>query len=1066
MKITEYSVRKSMTVFVLMFAVVLIGAGSYIELPREASPDVKIPFVMVYAPYYGTSPEDMENLVTRKLEKQLKGLNHLKEMTSTSSEGVSSIVLEFQSDVEMSDALQKVRDAAEMAKPDLPQDVRDDMLVQELSSEEWPIMQVVLSAEYDPVRLKDTAEDLQEEIEQVPGVLEVDLTGGVEREVRVDVDPDRMRFYDLSLQDIMDAVMLENVTFPGGDLAVGSYEYQVRVPGEFESVDEISSVLLNPAAPTPVYLRDVAKVTLGIADRTTISRKNGVEAVTLSVKKRSGENIIEIADSIEELLAEFSFPEGTKFTITGDQSVVIKDMVAELENNILSGLILVVAVLFLFLGWTNSLFVGAAIPFSMLITFGLLRALGYTLNMVVLFSLILALGMLVDNAIVIVENIFRHRSEGMGRVQASLVGSHEVSAAVIASSLTTVSAFLPLVFWPGIMGEFMKYLPITVILALLASLVVALVFNPVLCASFMSVPKPPKRGKDGRETVRLGDRLMGMGLRSYEPTLRWALAHRALILIVSVVTLLGVTVVFGMFNAGVELFPDVEPTYASVKVNAPSGTRIEVSDSYAHTVEAAIGGLKDLKAYVTQVGAATDGMGVSQEAPANSTLISLEFIDQEDRTLSSRDQLETLRTELAGFTGAEISVDKQEEGPPTGKPVNIEISGRSFATLGGLAERIKDQIRGVPGLVDLKDNYDEGRPEIRIRPDLEKAARYGLRRQDVATTVRTAIRGQDVSKYRIGEDEYDIVVRFDEDARKGVEDLEQLTVFYEGQAIPVTAFASISYEAGIGGINRLDARRVVTVSGDVAAGYNENAVLGEVQKQLEGFALPAGYHLAYTGASEDQAEAEEFLSQAFEIALILIFVILVTQFGSVSVPFVIMTSVILSLIGVFLGLLVTRTPFGIIMTGVGVISLAGIVVNNAIVLLDYTIQLREAGHSKLEAIIEAGKTRFRPVILTAVTTVLGLIPLTTGFSVDFGRLFEGDFGRAVIIGGESSQWWGPMGVAVIWGLAVATFLTLVIVPVTYSVFDSLAEWGRQVFGSRDELRTAKRDDAAPSTSSV
>ena len=398
--------------------------------------------------------------------------------------------------------------------------------------------------------------------------------------------------------------------------------------------------------------------------------------------------------------------------------------------------------------------------------------------------------------------------------------------------------------------------------------------------------------------------------------------------------------------------------------------------------------------------------------------------------------------------------------------MNIEISGRSFATLGGLAERIKDQIRGVPGLVDLKDNYDEGRPEIRIRPDLEKAARYGLRRQDVATTVRTAIRGQDVSKYRIGEDEYDIVVRFDEDARKGVEDLEQLTVFYEGQAIPVTAFASISYEAGIGGINRLDARRVVTVSGDVAAGYNENAVLGEVQKQLEGFALPAGYHLAYTGASEDQAEAEEFLSQAFEIALILIFVILVTQFGSVSVPFVIMTSVILSLIGVFLGLLVTRTPFGIIMTGVGVISLAGIVVNNAIVLLDYTIQLREAGHSKLEAIIEAGKTRFRPVILTAVTTVLGLIPLTTGFSVDFGRLFEGDFGRAVIIGGESSQWWGPMGVAVIWGLAVATFLTLVIVPVTYSVFDSLAEWGRQVFGSRDELRTAKRDDAAPSTSSV
>ena len=1069
MKITDISVRKSMTVFVLMIAVVLAGIYSYVKLPREATPDVKIPFVMVYAPYFGTSPEDMENLVTRKLEKQLKGLNHLKEMTSTSSEGVTSVVLEFQSDVEMSDAIQKVRDAVELAKPDLPQDVRDDMLVQEISSEEWPIMQVVLSGNYDPVKLKDLAEDIQDELEQITGVLGVDLTGGVEREVRIDVDPDRLRFYGLALQDVMDAIMFENVTFPGGELALGSYEYQVRVPGEFESVDEISSVLLNLAAPSPVYLRDVASASLGIADPSTISRKNGSPAITLSVKKRSGENIIRIADEIEAVLAalEPTFPTGTEVTITGDQSVVIKDMVSELENNILSGLLLVVAVLFLFLGWTNSIFVGAAIPFSMFITFALLRAFGYTLNMVVLFSLILALGMLVDNAIVIVENIFRHRSEGMGRVQASLVGSHEVSAPVIASSLTTVSAFLPLVFWPGIMGEFMKYLPITVILSLLASLVVALVFNPVLCASFMRLPKPPQKRKDGKgNKERLGDRLIRFGHETYEPVLRWSLQHRALVLGGSFLVFAVVAICFRIFNAGVELFPDVEPTYASVKIDAPSGTRIEVSDSYSRTVEREVAQMSDLKAYVTQVGAASDGMGVNQEAPPNSSILSLEFIDQADRTLSSRDQLETLRTHLSEFTGADLTVDKQEEGPPTGKPVNIEISGKSFVTLGGLADRIKDQIRGVPGLVDLQDNYDRGRPEIRIRPDLEKAARYGLRRQDVASTIRTAIRGEDVSKYRIGEDEYDIVVRFDESARKSVEDLERLTVFYEGQAIPITAFATISYEAGIGSINRLDARRVVTVSGDVMAGYNENAVLAQVQKQLEGFPLAAGYQIQYTGASEDQEEASAFLEQALTIALILIFAILVTQFGSISVPFVIMTSVILSLIGVFLGLMVTRTPFGIIMTGVGVISLAGIVVNNAIVLLDYTLQLRVAGRSKLDAIVEAGKTRFRPVILTAVTTILGLIPLTTGFSIDFGRLVHGDFGRAVIIGGESSQWWGPMGVAVIWGLAVATFLTLVIVPVTYSVFDSLAEWGRGIFGSQEELHAARREDPIPSAPRV
>ncbi len=1038
MQLTDLSLRKSMTVFVMMIAVTLMGVSAYRGLPVESSPEIKIPFVMVYAPYYGTSPEDMENLVTRKLEKQLKGLNHMKEMTSSSSEGVSSVVLEFDADTEMSDALQKVRDAVELAKPELPQDVREDMLVQEISSEEWPIMQVVLSGDYGEIALKEVGEDIQEELEQISGVLSVDLTGGIEREVRIDVDPAAMRFYGLSLQDVMDAIALENVTFPGGEVALGSYEYQVRVPGEFTSVDEISSVLVNPASMSPVYMRDIAEVSLGLKDRETISRKNGVQAVTLSVSKRSGENIIRIADEVREKLKEMeaTFPEGTRYVITGDQSVTVRDMVGELQNNILSGLVLVVAVLFLFLGFTNSLFVGAAIPFSMLISFIIIQAMGLTLNMVVLFSLILALGMLVDNAVVIVENIFRHRSEGMGGMEAASYGTHEVAAPVIASCLTTVSAFLPLAFWPGIMGEFMKYLPITVIVSLMASLVVALVFNPTLCGKFMRVPKPKPEG----QKPRFGDRLMNFGLDSYEPTLRWALRHRAVTLTFSFVVFAIVVVVFGMFNAGVEYFPDVEPTYASVKIEAPSGTRIEVSDGFARTVEESIEGMSDLTAYVTQVGAGSDDMGFATEAPPHLSLISLEFLKLEERTKSSRKQLDDLRTALSGFTGAEIIVAKQEEGPSSAKPINIEISGKNFATLGNLADQVKDRIRGVPDLVDLTDNYDRGRPEIRIRPDLEKAARYGLRRQDVASTIRTAIRGQDVSKYRVGEDEYDIVVRLAADARKNVEDLENLTVFYEGQDIPLSAFADISFESGIGAINRLDSRRVVTVSADVTTGANANAVLGVVMKDLESFPMPPGYDLAFTGELEEQQEASAFLSNAFKIAILLIFIILVTQFSSVLVPLVILTSVILSLIGVFVGLLVTRTPFGIIMTGVGVISLAGIVVNNAIVLLDYTLQLRERGSSKVDAIIEAGRTRFRPVVLTAITTILGLIPLTTGLSVDFGRLFSGDWGRVFIIGGESSQWWGPMGVAVIWGLAVATFLTLVVVPVTYSLLDSLREW--------------------------
>ena len=1038
MKITEISVPRSLTVFTLMAITLIVGVASYLGLPRESSPDVKIPYVMVVAPYVGTSPADMEHLVTRKLEQQLKGIPDLEEMISSSLEGASQISLEFSTDVEMSDALQKVRDAVEMAKPDLPDDVRDDLVIQELSSSDWPILQILLSADYDPVRLKKVAEDLQEEIERVEGVLSVGISGAVEQEVRVDVDPERLRYYGLGLGDVMDALRLENVNIPGGELGLGTYDYQVRVPGEFSSLEEIPRIVLNPAADEPVSLGDVASVRLDLADRATESRLNGVASVSLSVTKRSGENIIRIADEIKRIVEaeRANLPAGTQLTMTGDQSVYIRDMVRELENNILSGLILVVAVLFLFLGWTNSLFVGSAIPFSMLLSFIVLRAMGITLNMVVLFSLILALGMLVDNAIVVVENIFRHRGMGMSRTEAALQGTSQVTAPVIASTLTPICAFGPLVFWPGIMGEFMTYLPITVIVTLVASLFVALVFNPVLCSTFMKVPTPRAPGRE-----RLGDKLFQLGLRTYEPTVRWALRHRALTLFGMFALLILVLVLFGRFNAGVELFPDTDPTFAYVNIEAPSGTRLEQSDAYARQVEVEVAKVPELVAYWTEVGSTGGEMFGGSGGGGNLATVSMEFIKAEDRTVNSRDSMTKLRERLAGFTGAELRIDKQEEGPPTGAPVNIEISGDDFATLGDLAETVTERIRDLPGLVDLEDDYDRGRPELRIIPDPEKAARLGLRTMDLASTLRTAIHGDDVGEYRVGEDEYDIVVRFAEPSRKNVEDLENLTLFYEGKYIPLAAFADIRFETGLGAITRKDAERVVTVSADVGEGYNGNAILAQVQQRLDGFELPPGYHLAFTGESEDQEESNTFLfKRSFPIVLMLILLVLISQFTSLTVPFVIMSSVILSFIGVFTGLMVHRTPFGIIMTGVGVISLAGVVVNNAIVLLDYILKLREEGMEPIEAIVEAGKTRFRPVILTAVTTVLGLIPLTTGFSVNFEGIFTGDFSHAVTIGGESSQWWGPMGLAVIWGLTVATFLTLVVVPVMYSTIDPTKAW--------------------------
>ncbi len=1028
MRITSGAIRKYPMIFAFMVVITVMGLASYQQLPRESAPEVKIPFVNVVAPYPGTAPADMENLVTRKLERELKGLPDLKEMTSSSFYGMSMVTLEFTTDVEMSDALQKVRDRVDIAKPELPEDTREDLVIREISSSDWPIMQVNLSGDYDLFRLKKAGEDLQEAIEQIPGVLSVDLFGGIENEVQVDVDPERLEFYGLGLPDVQDAVALQNLTIPGGKLSLGQYDYKVRVPGEVEEVEEILDFVVNPGVMPPVYIRDVATVEFGVKDRETISRVNGRDAVTLSIKKRTGENIIDIADEVRATIdrMEPTFPEGTEVGIVGDQSEEIRKMVHELENNIVSGLILVVAVLFLFLGFNNSLFVGVAIPFSMLMTFVALRAFGITLNMVVLFSLILALGMLVDNAIVIVENIFRHRGKGKGGDGAARDGAHQVSAAVIASTLTTVCAFGPLIFWPGIMGDFMKYLPMTVIITLAASLLVALVFNPVLCARFLKVPK------EGGGSTRLGDRLMRFGLRTYTPTLSWALRHKTITLGGMLLLFAGVTALFVRYNHGVELFPDIDPNVAQVVVEAPSGTRIELTDAYTAGCEEQAAQIGDLVAYSASVGVSMDGMGTGESAPSNQSLVMLEFIDQIDRSRSSAVALEELRDRLSDFTGAEITVEKREEGPPTGKPVNIEITGDDFDVLGDLAGQIRERIRALPGLVNIQDNYDDELPEIRINPDVEKAARYGLRTYDIASTVRTALLGTEVARFRVGEDEYDITVRYQDRFRRKVEDIENATVFYEGEAIPIAAFATPEFTTSLAAISRIDGRRVVTVSADVADRYNGNERLARVQEELSDFAIPAGYSLDYTGESEDQKEAQAFLSDAFAVALMLILLVLISQFASITQPVIIIASVLLSLIGVFLGLLVTGTAFGIIMTGVGVISLAGIVVNNAIVLLDYMNQLRARGLGLEEAIVRAGTTRFRPVVLTAITTILGLIPLTTGLSLDLGKVASGELGEVLVIGGESSQWWGPMGVAVIWGLAIATFLTLVVVPVMYA----------------------------------
>jgi multidrug efflux pump subunit AcrB len=646
-----------------------------------------------------------------------------------------------------------------------------------------------------------------------------------------------------------------------------------------------------------------------------------------------------------------------------------------------------------------------------------------TLNMVVLFSLILALGMLVDNGIVIVENIYRHMQEGQSSLTAARAGTDEVAWPVITSTLTTLGAFFPVLFWPGIVGEFMHFLPLTLVCALSSSLFVAMVINPVLSARYQSVKPPERRGGDSER--------LPLVKRIYLRLLTWALNHRLIVMLIAIALLIGSVTAFALFGKGVEFFPDVEPRRAYVYLKAPEGTNLDASDRLVAQVEEIVSDYEDIRYVIANIGSVGGDPFSQGGTGTHLSRVALDFKDFHDRSRPSSGIIREIRRKvLAAIRGAEVQVEKEEEGPPTGPPVNMEISGKDLAVLGDLASRVRKKIADIPGLVDLKDNFVKGKPEIKVRVDKEKAALLGLDTLTIAYTVKAAINGIKVGVFREGKDEYDILARLPEKDRRSVKGIKRITISGpRGEPIPLTSVADISLSSGVGAIMRLDQKRVVTVSGDVS-GRLANDVIRDIKARLANFGWPRGYTYRFTGEQQEQAKAQAFLSKAFAAAIFIIFLVLVTQFNSFATPFIILTSVLLSLIGVFFGLLVTGTAFGTIMTGVGVISLAGVVVNNTIVLVDYYNQLTQKGLSNREALVQTGLIRFRPVMLTAITTILGLLPMATGVSFDFRKL-------AWNIGGESSQWWGPMAVAVIFGLGVATLLTLVVAPVLISLFHGL-----------------------------
>ena len=1037
MKVSDLAISNRISIFVMTGAVIFLGFMSYLSLPRESQPSIAVPFVFVATPYLGVSPEDIENLVTRPIEKHLEELPNVKEISSTSSEGISTVVIEFETDVDINNALQNVREKVDIARTEISDDA-EESTIREINFDDVPILVINVAGTHSLVTLKDIAEELEKRIEQIPGVLDVTVAGGLEREVQVNVDPDRLVYYGLELGDLIDTIREENLNMPGGSIQTGTLSYAVRVPGEFKTLKEIGGLVIRTRNSQPIAIEDVAEVRFGFKEEMTYARLNGLPCVSLNVQKRSGENLIQIADAVKKLLEteRERLPKTINLAVLADQSKNIRSIISDLENNIISGLILVVLVLFMFMGVRNALFVAIAIPLSMLISFIVIQMLGYTLNMVVLFSLILALGMLVDNAIVIVENIYRHREEGAPLTQAAREGVGEVAVPVCTSTLTTLCAFAPMLFWPGIIGEFLSYLPATIIITLSASLFVGIIINPTICSVLLTVKKNQVE-KNWITAMR----------QQYRCFLIWALEHRKSVMVGTCGGLVGMIILYGVLGKGLEFFPDTEPNQAYIDVNTAIGTKLDISNGIVRQAETFIQGLPDMSQYVASVGASSDpqDFGASGGGTPHKSRVIVDFLDRQDRVQSSVETVEMLRSRMVNLTGADVEIVTPQPGPPTSAPVKIEIVGENFDVLSRLAKQTLALIENIPGLVDLKDDYDSGKPELKVEIDREQAAMLELNTAEIARAVRTAINGTKASQYRIGEEEYDIVVRFAETERSTFADLERVHIIHKDQLISLTTLARTRVAGGVGSIKRKDQERVLTIEGDVE-GRLANDVLLDVQALLEGLNLPEGYSLRYVGENVEQEEATAFLSKAFFIAVLLITLVLVTQFNSITVPFIIMVSVVLSLIGVLFGLIVTSTPFGIIMTGIGVISLAGVVVNNAIVLIDYIRKLRNRGLSRRDAIIQGGVTRLRPVLLTAMTTILGLIPLTTGFSFNFMTM-------TLEVGGESSQWWGPMGVAVIFGLTFATVLTLIVLPVMY---DFVSGWTE---GHDGKPKNSKRQDA-------
>ena len=1100
-----------MTVITIVF-----GLYSYVNMPKELFPDINIPTIMVQTLYPGNPPVDIENLITRQLEKEIESVKGIKKMTTVSSQDASNVFVEFQTDVDIKSALQDVKDAVDKARSELPDDLLTDPMVTDIDFSEFPVINVNLSGDYSVSELKDFAEDLKDEMETISEVSKVVITGITEREVKINLDPFKMASREVSYGDVETAIASENVSMSGGDVRLGNIQRSVRILGEFTNPTQILNVIVKSENGNIVYLRDIANVSYGFKDRDSYAYLGGHPVVSLQVVKKGGQNLLSTVDQVMEVLhtgeQNGMIPENLSVTITSDQSEMVKMQLSNLENSIILGVIFVVFVLFLFLGTRNSLFVGFAIPMSMFLSFMIMGGIDYRINMIVLFSLILALGMLVDNAIVVTENIYRYVHLGYPVKEAAKQATGEVAMPIISSTATTLAAFFPLLFWKSIMGEFMSYMPLTLIFVLVSSLLVALVIIPVLFTDFYRKGANISLPKVKRSLILIGV-LIGLALIMYALHINWIGTLFMIFAFIGVLNLLFLSrlaiwfqnvflvwlenfylkfisfaiskwhplalflgtfllmIVTMMFYFGskpkVEFFPSTDPNLLNIVAELPISTDVEVTDSTLRVLEQKVNSILEPNKEIVESVLTLAGKGAVSEDDGfsgrggmpNRGLITINFIDFNLREGKNTSDIQReLTDQLVGkYPGVTISVEKQRNGPPTGKPINLEISGRDFNHLLSLTDTIRSVFNqaNIPGIEALKIDLDVGKPEVLVNIDREKARRYGLSTGQIADALRTSLFGKEISDYKDGEDEFKIVMRLDEKYRYNLADLINQRITFRNQSsgkivqIPISAVAEFDYSSTYGAITRKDRNRMITIYSNVVEGYNSNEINVELKKIMADFEMPAGYKYEFTGEQEEQDESMAFLSTAMLIALALITIILVSQFNSLIKPAIIMFSVLLSTIGVFGGLATFDMDFVVIMTGIGIVSLAGVVVNNAIVLIDYIglVKLRRKEELGLdpeddlpmdiakECIVEAGKTRLRPVLLTAITTVLGLMPLAVGLNIDFISFFN-NFNPDIYFGGDNAAMWAPMSWTVIFGLTFATFLTLVIVPAMYQLLYS------------------------------